>query len=156
MDAESSVPKIKISATESGKFVAYLEALVAPAAERGDVQLRDTLVIIRAPALPQQLDIVKEPRVIASEVSILFGNGSQGGHLLKIWEDWWVLDVDQEVDDQQDVAVGGESALVRRIYLPSFAPYFDCPVAQFESRDARKRYPRKRTMVRTRVGSIMA
>lgn len=81
------------------------------------------------------------PDVVAVEGGFVGVDGTEGGHFLEIGEDGGVLDMDEKVDDEEDIAVGGKGAFVRGVYfsgggmgewqeedrgqVPAFAPDLD-------------------------------
>jgi len=57
------------------------------------------------------------PDVVAVEGGFIGVDGTERGHFLEIGEDGGVLDMDEKVDDEKDIAVGGKSAFIRGVYF---------------------------------------
>jgi len=57
------------------------------------------------------------PNIVAVEGGFVLVDGTEGGHFLEIGKDGGVLDMDEKVDDEEDVAIGGESAFVGGVYF---------------------------------------
>lgn len=101
-------------------------------AQCGYAQFGDGVCVGRLPSLAKQLDVVEEPDVVPVQMRVILqqqlsaesirragfpdlGDRTQGGHGLQIRQHWRALDMDEEVDHEQHVAVRRERALVRRV-----------------------------------------
>jgi len=57
------------------------------------------------------------PDVVAIEGGFIGVDGTERGHFLEIGEDGRVLDMDEKVDDEKNITVGGKSAFIRGVYF---------------------------------------
>jgi hypothetical protein len=57
--------------------------------------------------LAEHLNVIEEVDIAALEHHLLLGDGAEGSNALEVGEDWWLLDVHEEVEHHEGDTVCG-------------------------------------------------